>query len=109
MVPAPNVSVVSGPFPSQTVQWVDDNLTISIVSLFFCCLLGIFAVLKSSEAKDAQQRGDYNTAVTSARKAKKLAVSAIVIGIILAVVGFVGGVVVRLALYASLQNDDDYD
>ncbi|KAK3783021.1 hypothetical protein RRG08_015361 [Elysia crispata] len=102
-----NVTMVVSPYPPQTVGWVNDNLAISIVSLFFCCILGIFAVIKSSEAKDAQQRGDYNTAVVAARKAKNLAVAAIIIGIIVGVIAFVIGIVARLVIYTSYDNDND--
>ncbi|CAB4039351.1 CD225 dispanin family [Paramuricea clavata] len=60
-------------------------MTLSVLVCVFCCplLIGIFAILKSSEARNRYAAGDYAGAVASARRARNLAFVAVVCGLIL--------------------------
>ncbi|KAK3783682.1 hypothetical protein RRG08_025306 [Elysia crispata] len=98
-----NVTVVTVPPQRQNVQHVEDNMVISIVSLFFCCILGIFAIIKAQEAKDHIARGNYDMARMAARTAKNLAIIGIVLGCIGVVIGIVLGVVLPLVVYTSIS------
>ncbi|XP_064406231.1 proline-rich transmembrane protein 1-like [Halichondria panicea] len=63
-----------------------DYLMMSIVTLLFCCWpIGIIALLKSIEVRDAVARGDYAAAQTASKSAYKLNRLAIIVGIVLIV------------------------
>ncbi|RUS82244.1 hypothetical protein EGW08_009982 [Elysia chlorotica] len=96
-----NVSVVTVPAQLQNVQAVDDNMMLSIVSLFFCCILGIFAIIKSSEARDHKLKGRYHQAESAARSARTIAMVGIVVGSISALIGIVMAIVFPLVIFAS--------
>ncbi|GFS20201.1 interferon-induced transmembrane protein [Elysia marginata] len=103
--PATNVMTVTAPQPAHRVEHVDDNMVISIVSLFFCFILGIFAILKSQEARDHKARGCYDMARVAARTAKQIAIIGIVIGCIGIVMAFFFLFVLPSLIYASVSND----
>ncbi|RUS73064.1 hypothetical protein EGW08_019179 [Elysia chlorotica] len=72
---------------------VEDNMIISIVSIFFCCLLGIIATIKASDSKEALKRGDIETAQRQASTAGKLAKAAIIIGIVCCAISIVSSII----------------
>ncbi|KAK3783681.1 hypothetical protein RRG08_025305 [Elysia crispata] len=98
-------SNVPVPLQQQNVQYVDDNMAISVVSLFFCCILGIFAVIKAQEAKNHAARGNYSIAQEAAKTAQKVAILAISLGCIGVVISFVLGIVLPLVVFGSLSDE----
>ncbi|KAK3766191.1 hypothetical protein RRG08_025191 [Elysia crispata] len=62
---------------------VQDNLVISIISIFFCCILGIIATVKASNSKDSLRRGEIAKAQEESVSARKLAIAAIITGIVI--------------------------
>ncbi|KAK3743656.1 hypothetical protein RRG08_030778 [Elysia crispata] len=83
----PTVTVYSnashyGSMPASS-SWrndnVEDNMVISIVSIFFCCILGVVATVKSMESREAARRGDITKAQVSSRTAKGCAIAAIIL------------------------------
>ncbi|KAK3720698.1 hypothetical protein RRG08_057169 [Elysia crispata] len=60
---------------------VPDNLVIAIISIFFCCILGIVATLKANNAKNLKnQPGGLEQAKRDSAAAKKWAIAAIITG-----------------------------
>jgi len=79
-VHAPHVVVVAnqplqGPIP-------DDYCTYSILNTIFCCFwIGIFAIIKSQNVRDAVARGDRHGAETASKDALKMNKIALGVGI----------------------------
>ncbi|XP_046856830.1 metacaspase-1-like [Xenia sp. Carnegie-2017] len=68
---------------AETNPVINDHMTLSIVSFLCCCWpIGIFAIIKSREARNRSVAGDYEGAIASAYIAKNLAVIAIVCSIV---------------------------
>lgn len=60
---------------------VEDNMVIAIVSIFFCCILGLIATFKANSAKNLKhQPGGLEQAKRDSASAKKLAIAAIITG-----------------------------
>jgi Interferon-induced transmembrane protein len=67
----------SGPPP-------DNNLVWAILSTVFCCLpLGIVAIVKSTQVSSLWAQGQHDAARKSAEDAKKFALWAAIVGIVL--------------------------
>ncbi|GFR90997.1 proline-rich transmembrane protein 1-like [Elysia marginata] len=73
---------------------VQDNMVISIISIFFCCILGIIATIKASDSKEALKRGDVAQAEEQSNSARKLALAAIVIGCVCAAISILSSILV---------------
>ncbi|GFO50668.1 interferon-induced transmembrane protein [Plakobranchus ocellatus] len=97
-----NITIVHAPVASEPEQHVDDNMIISIVSLFCCCIIGIFAIIKAQESKESLRRREYSKAREASQTAKKLAIAAIVLGVIGISLGIFLGVILPLILVSSV-------
>ncbi|GFS12283.1 interferon-induced transmembrane protein [Elysia marginata] len=75
--------------PQQVVmaregEHVEDNMVIAIISIFFCCILGLVATFKANSAKNLKtQPGGLEQAKRDANSAKKLAIAAIITGCVI--------------------------
>lgn len=78
VVPPPQPLVIQ-----REGEYVQDNMVIAIVSIFFCCILGIVATIKASNSKDSLRRGDIDKAKDESVSARKLAIAAIITGIVI--------------------------
>lgn len=63
-----------------------ENMAISIVSIFFCCFVGILATFKAAKALESNRRNEIHSAERDTLMARKLAISAIVGGLTIYVV-----------------------
>jgi hypothetical protein len=77
-----------------------DYLMFNIVATIFCLCwpVGIFAILKSLETKDAVMRGDEASALRDSALARKLGLATLVLGSIFTLLGIVVIVVATVAL-----------
>ncbi|KAK3766178.1 hypothetical protein RRG08_025179 [Elysia crispata] len=100
---APQAQVMSGG------NQVQDNMIISIVSIFFCCILGIIATIKASGSKEALKRGDIVTAQQQSTTARKLAIAAIIIGCICAGLSILSGIISAVAGASTAASSSRYD
>ncbi|XP_028402621.1 spore coat protein SP85-like [Dendronephthya gigantea] len=77
-----------------------DFMVVSIISMFCCFFIGIFAVLKSMRSRDLFRQGDYAGAQEVGMQAKKLAYVSIFVAVCL----YVFIVILRIALSVALNN-----
>lgn len=69
-------------YPSQQPQHVDNNMTMSIVSIFLFWPLAIPAIINASKVNPLLQQGDYAGAQAAAAESKKWSKWAIIAGIV---------------------------
>ncbi len=71
------------PYPPQGGQpQIDNNMTMSIVSIFLFWPLAIPAIIAASKVNPALQVGDYATAQQAAADSKKWSKLALIIGLV---------------------------
>ncbi|ROT25846.1 CD225/dispanin family protein [Micromonospora sp. HM5-17] len=68
-------------YPSQPPQQIDNNMTMSIISLFLFWPLAIPAIMAASKVNPLLQQGDYAGAQAAAADSKKWSKLALIIGI----------------------------
>ncbi|SCL19432.1 Interferon-induced transmembrane protein [Micromonospora nigra] len=68
-------------YPSQQPQHVDNNMTMSIVSIFLFWPLAIPAIINASKVNPLLQQGDYAGAQAAAAESKKWSKWAIIVGV----------------------------
>jgi hypothetical protein len=68
-------------FPGQPPQ-INNNMTMSIVSLFLFWPLAIPALINASKVNTLVQQGDYNGAQAAAAESRKWSKLAIIIGLV---------------------------
>ncbi len=79
---APNGGI-SGPKPSNYLVW-------SILSTLFCCLpLGVASIVFAAQVDGKYNSGDYAGAVEASAKAKKFAIWAALVGVVVVALYFV--------------------
>ncbi|XP_041357900.1 proline-rich transmembrane protein 2-like [Gigantopelta aegis] len=83
-----------GTFVVQPVVRPPDYLILSIVSCFFCWPMAICALISSNSSRNASDTGDFELARQKGETAKKVAIGAIIFGIIIIIVIVVLRVVV---------------
>ncbi|RUS81639.1 hypothetical protein EGW08_010602 [Elysia chlorotica] len=93
VVPQPQTMIIQ-----REGEQVQDNLVIAIVSIFFCCIIGIIATIKASNSKDSVRRGDIAKAQEESVSARKLAIAAIITGIVIAAISIFVNVILPLIL-----------
>ena len=76
-------------YPGQSPQQIDNNMTMSIVSLFLFWPLAIPALINASKVNPLLQQGDYAGAQAAAAESKKWSKLALIIGLIGWAVGIV--------------------
>jgi hypothetical protein len=88
-----------GPTPPQ----IDNNMTLSIVSIFLFWPLAIPAIINASKVNTLLQQGDYAGAQNAAAESKKWSKLAIIIGICVLAISVLccGGLMVFGAMNAS--------
>ncbi|GFO01038.1 proline-rich transmembrane protein 1 [Plakobranchus ocellatus] len=102
------VVVMSQPTPQPAPVYVQDNMVISIISIFFCCLLGIIATVQASESRDSLRRGDVASAQRLSRSARKLAIAGIVVGSVCAGLSILFSILVPIIVVSSADNSYSY-
>jgi hypothetical protein len=88
----------------QPPQQVDNNMTMSIVSIFLFWPLAIPAIINASKVAPLVQQGDIAGATAAANESKKWSKLALIIGLILwgiIVLCCILGSVMNLALFGS--------
>ncbi|CAG5114494.1 unnamed protein product [Candidula unifasciata] len=88
--------VVTQPATNVTqVVSVQDNMGLAIFACL-CCFwpLGIVAILRASESRDAMNRGDLNGARVSASDARKFSLISICIGVVLILIAIIVPIIV---------------
>jgi hypothetical protein len=76
-------------YPGQPPQQVDNNMTMSIVSIFLFWPLAIPAIINASKVAPLLQQGDVMGAQAAAAESKKWSKLALIIGLIGWAVGIV--------------------
>ncbi|GIJ26126.1 hypothetical protein Vqi01_12880 [Micromonospora qiuiae] len=92
-------------YPSQPPQQVDNNMTMSIVSIFLFWPLAIPAIINASKVNPLLQQGDYAGAQAAAAESKKWSKWALIVGISLWAVSLLcclGSVVLSAASNSAL-------
>ncbi|HKD98984.1 MAG TPA: CD225/dispanin family protein [Micromonosporaceae bacterium] len=79
--------------PQQPPPRIDNNMTMSIVAIFFFWPLAIPAIINASKVNPALMVGDYAGAQNAANESRRWSKLALIIGIILWVIGIVCWVV----------------
>ncbi|WP_446216855.1 CD225/dispanin family protein [Micromonospora sp. IBHARD004] len=69
-------------YPQQPPPQIDNNMTMSIVSIFLFWPLAIPAIINASKVNPLLQQGDYAGAQAAAAESKKWSKLALIIGII---------------------------
>ena len=87
-----------------------DYLCFNIFVTICCCWpIGIIAILKSVETREAINRGDASRASSSAAQAKKFGIITLVVGILMVVISMViVGVYIGIIM-AHIDDTDFYD
>jgi hypothetical protein len=75
-------------YPSQPPR-IDNNMTMSIVSIFLFWPLAIPAIINASKVNPLLQQGDYAGAQAAAAESKKWSKLALIIGIIGWIIGII--------------------
>ncbi|MEH0845747.1 CD225/dispanin family protein [Micromonospora sp. CPCC 205711] len=70
-------------------QPINNNMTMSIVAIFFCWPLAIPAIINASKVNPLIQQGDYAGAQAAAAESKKWSKWALIVGIALWVISIV--------------------
>src|SRR5688572_1840575 len=70
-----------GQYPGQPPE-INNNMTMSIVSLFLFWPLAIPAIINASKVNTLLQQGDYNGAQAAANESRKWSKLAIIIGLV---------------------------
>ena len=76
-------------YPHQQPPQIDNNMTMSIVSIFLFWPLAIPAIINASKVNPLLQQGDYAGAQAAAAESKKWSKLALIIGIIGWIVGII--------------------
>jgi hypothetical protein len=76
-------------YPPQGQPPIDNNMTMSIVSIFLFWPLAIPAIINASKVNPALQAGDYGTAQQAAAESKKWSKLALIVGLSLWAVSIV--------------------
>jgi Interferon-induced transmembrane protein len=87
-------------YPPQGQPQIDNNMTMSIVSIFLFWPLAIPAIINASKVNPALQQGDYAGAQTAAAESKRWSRLALIVGLIwygLVVVCCIGFVILSAA------------
>jgi hypothetical protein len=79
--------------PQQPPQRIDNNMTMSIVAIFFFWPLAIPAIINASRVNPALQMGDYAGAQNAANESRRWSKLALIIGIVFWVIAIVCWVV----------------
>lgn len=69
---------------------VNSHMVLSVVSILFCLILGIIAIVYSNKSKSCYNMGDYNGAVSNASTAKILGIVGIVVGTVIPLLYIIG-------------------
>jgi hypothetical protein len=91
------------PPPQGQPPAIDNNMTMSIVSIFLFWPLAIPAIINASKVNPALQVGDYATAQQAAAESKKWSKLALIIGICLWALSLIC-CVIYIALIASANS-----
>jgi Interferon-induced transmembrane protein len=83
---------------------VDNNMTMSIVSIFLFWPLAIPAIINASKVNPLLQQGDYAGAQAAAAESKKWSKLALIIGLIGWAVGIICCIIYVVVLGASLSS-----
>ena len=83
---------------------IDNNMTMSIVSIFLFWPLAIPAIINASKVNPLLQQGDYAGAQAAAAESKKWSKLALIIGLIGWAVGIICCIIYVVVLGASLSS-----
>ena len=92
------------PYQQQPPPQINNNMTMSIVSIFLFWPLAIPAIINASKVNTLLQQGDYAGAQAAAAESKKWSKLALIIGLIGWAVGIVCCVVYIVVIAASAGN-----
>lgn len=88
-------------YPQQQPPQIDNNMTMSIVSIFLFWPLAIPAIINASKVNTLLQHGDYAGAQAAAAESKKWSKLALIVGLIAWVVSIVCCVVYFVVIIGS--------
>ncbi|HEX6872833.1 MAG TPA: CD225/dispanin family protein [Micromonosporaceae bacterium] len=95
-------------YPGQPPQQVDNNMTMSIVSIFLFWPLAIPAIIAASKVNPLVQQGDIAGAQTAAAESKKWSKLALIVGLILWGVSILCCIIYWVVLAGSLAASSTY-
>jgi hypothetical protein len=84
-------------YSSQPPQQINNNMTMSIVSIFLFWPLAIPAIINASKVNPLVEQGNYQAAEAAAAESKKWSKLALIIGIIIWAISLVCCVVALIA------------
>ena len=87
-------------YPSQPPEQINNNMTMSIVSIFLFWPLAIPAIINAAKVNPLLQQGDYAGARVAAAESKKWSKLALIIGLI----GYAISIVCCIALSFGLAS-----
>ncbi|XP_028402658.1 uncharacterized protein LOC114525485 [Dendronephthya gigantea] len=91
---------------STVIPVVNDQMGLAIFACLCCCpLIGLIAIVKSSESRSRYVSGDYVGAVSSAQSSRNLSYAAIVCGLIM--IPLI--IVLRVVVFATTYESNDYN
>jgi hypothetical protein len=90
-------------YPPQPPQ-IDNNMTMSIVSIFLFWPLAIPAIINASKVNPLLQQGDYAGAQAAAAESKRWSKLALIIGLIAWAVGIICCIVYFVVIIGSAAN-----
>jgi hypothetical protein len=90
-------------YPQQPQQppAIDNNMTMSIVSIFLFWPLAIPAIINASKVNPALQIGDYATAQTAANESRRWSRLALIVGIIAWVISIICCIIYFVVIAAA--------
>jgi hypothetical protein len=91
-------------YPPQPPQQIDNNMTMSIVSIFLFWPLAIPAIINASKVNPLLQQGDYAGAQAAAAESKKWSKLALIIGVIAWVISIICCVVYVVVVASSVAS-----
>lgn len=91
-------------YPSQPQQ-IDNNMTMSIVSIFLFWPLAIPAIINASKVNPMLQQGDFMGAQAAAAESRKWSKLALIVGISLWVVSIICCIIYFVAIAGSIASN----
>jgi hypothetical protein len=86
----------------------NDHLCFNIIVTICCCWpIGIFAILKSVETRDAANRGDRERALVSSRSARRLGLVTLLVGLFFVLLSMALTAYYMYAVFSELDMDFD--
>ncbi|MEV4757382.1 CD225/dispanin family protein [Micromonospora sp. NPDC049559] len=95
-------------YPSQPPPQIDNNMTMSIVSIFLFWPLAIPAIINASKVNPLLQQGDWAGAQAAAAESKKWSKLALIIGLIGWAISIICCIIYVVVIAAAANSGSSY-